>query len=120
LEFPAPVFHEDIHAGQLFLDLFRVSAISVNFIDRENHRQTGGLCMGDGFSRLRHHGVIGGDDDHCHVGGFGTAGAHGGEGFVTGCIEEGDPFTGSGRHLVGADMLVIPPASPATTLALRI
>ena len=105
LEFATPVFHQDIHAGQLFLYLFGIGAVLINFIDGKYHGQAGGLGMGDGFFCLRHHCIIGGDHDHCDIGGLGAAGTHGRKCFVTGRIEEGDLFAVCGRHLVGADML---------------
>ena len=60
----------------------------------------------DGFDGLRHDAVIGGGDEHDDVGGFGAAGTHAGEGFVTGRIEEHDLASEGGRRLVGDGNLV--------------
>ena len=61
--------------------------------------------MVDGLLGLRHHVVVGSDDDDGDVGHLGTTGTHGGEGFVTGCVEEGDDTTILQRHVVGTDVL---------------
>ncbi len=95
LEFSTPVFHEDIHTRQLFLDLFGVGAVLIDFIDRKDHGQARCLGMGDGFFCLRHHRIVGGNHDNRNVGGFGTTGTHGRKCFVTRGIEEGDLFPGA-------------------------
>ncbi len=60
--------------------------------------------MADGFLGLRHHAVVSGNDEDHNIGDLGAAGAHGGEGLVTGCVEEGD-LAAVDRHLVGAGAL---------------
>ena len=67
--------------------------------------------MVQGFKRLRHHAIIGGDNQHYDVCDLGSTGAHAGKGFVAGSIEE-DNLAAKGRriflgdlHLVSADML---------------
>ena len=49
----------------------------------------GGFGVPDRLDGLRHDAVIGGDDQNHNVCNAGAAGAHGGEGFVARCVEEG-------------------------------
>jgi len=44
----------------------------------------------DGFNGLRHHSVIGCDDENDDVSDLGAARTHAGESFVTGRVDEGD------------------------------
>ena len=60
--------------------------------------------MIDGLHRLRHHAVVGGDDQDDDVGGLGAAGAHRGERLVAGRIDEGN-HAARRLDLVGADVL---------------
>jgi hypothetical protein len=60
--------------------------------------------MINGLDRLRHHAVVGGDHQHRDIGRLRAAGAHGGEGRVAGCIDEGDLLSVL-FDLVGADVL---------------
>ena len=60
--------------------------------------------MLDGLVGLRHHPVVGGDDEHHDVGDVGAAGAHRGEGGVTGGVDEGDQAAVL-ADLVGTDLL---------------
>ncbi len=53
---------------------------------------------------LRHHAVVGGDDQHDDVGDVGAAGPHRGERLVAGRVDEGDGAA-VGLDLVGADVL---------------
>ena len=45
-----------------------------------------------------HHAVVGGDHQDDDVGGVGSPGPHGGEGSVTGRVQEGDLLTCGERH----------------------
>ena len=65
----------------------------------------GGLRVVDGLLRLRHHLVVGRDDEDDEVRNLGTAGTHGGERLVTRRVEEGDRATVFGLDGVGADVL---------------
>jgi hypothetical protein len=65
----------------------------------------GQLGVGDRFLGLRHDAVIARDHQDDDVRHLGAAGAHGGEGLVTGRVEEGDLLLRRQRHLIGADML---------------
>ena len=60
--------------------------------------------MVDRLAGLRHHAVVGGDDDDRDVGHLGAAGAHGGERLVARGVEEGDRLVAD-VDLVGADVL---------------
>ena len=60
--------------------------------------------MIDGFHRLRHHAVIGSDNQHHDVGGLGAARPHGGKRLMARRIDEGDQAA-PGLYLIGADML---------------
>ena len=101
----APLLNEDVHIGQLLTDLVGIGVGLVNLGDGEHHRDTGGLGMVDSLNRLRHHRVVSGDHDDTQVGNLGTAGTHGGEGLVTGRIQEGNLAAVGQAHLVSTDML---------------
>lgn len=70
--------------GELRPDLARVRALLVDLVDRHHDRHIGRLCVVDGFHRLRHHTVVGGDHQDRDIGGLRTTGTHGGERLVTG------------------------------------
>ena len=58
--------------------------------------------MVDGFERLRHHAIVGGNHDDDDVGHFGAARTHAGERLVTRRIEE-DDLAAKGRRICLAD-----------------
>ena len=58
----------------------------------------------DGFEGLRHDAVVGRHHQHHDVGDLGAAGAHAGEGFVAGRIDE-DDLAAVLLHVIGADVL---------------
>ena len=58
----------------------------------------------DGFERLRHDAVVGRDHQDDDVGDLGAAGAHAGEGFVAGRIDE-DDLAAVHLDVIGADVL---------------
>ena len=60
--------------------------------------------MVDCLVRLRHHAVVGRHDEDHYVGHLRTAGAHEGECFVAGCVEEDDVSIVDG-HVIRTDML---------------
>jgi len=87
------------------------SGLSI-FVDGDDDWNFGGVCVVDGFERLRHYNtIIGCDHQHDYVGGFGAAGAHARECFVTGRVEEYDLAPVGGRsgvqdaNFVCADVL---------------
>ena len=76
----------------------------VDLVDGDDDRHVGGARVGDRLLRLRHHAVVGGDDEHGDVGHLRAAGAHGGERLVARRVEERDAATVV-VGLVGADVL---------------
>ena len=105
LIFAAPVLDKIVHRGELFLDFVGVCVGFVNLVDGENHRYAGSCGMVDGLDGLGHDVVVGGDDDDTEVGDLRTTGTHGGEGFVTGGVEEGDVASVGKGDGVGTDVL---------------
>ena len=90
---------------EVFANLVGIGPGLVDFVDGEHHRHVGSLRVGDGFLRGGHHRVVGSDDDDGDVGHLRTTGTHRREGFVTGCVEEGDATTVFKFHVVGTDVL---------------
>ena len=62
----------------------------VDLVDGHDDGHVRGLGVVDGFQRLRHHAVIGGDHQHDDVGDFRAARAHARERFVARRIDEHD------------------------------
>ena len=58
----APFFRNQVVFCQLLLDIFRIGAGLVDFIDRHDDRNSCRLCMIDSFHRLRHDTVIRSND----------------------------------------------------------
>src|SRR4051812_43183986 len=100
----APVGRRQADLGQLAADAVRARALLVDLVDGHKDRDLGGLGVVDRLARLRHHAVVGRDDDHRDVGDLGAAGAHGGERLVARRVEEGDRVVVV-VDLVGADVL---------------
>ena len=61
--------------------------------------------MVDGLNGLRHHGVVGCNDDDGKVGELGTSGTHCGKGFVARGVEEGNAPSVREFHIVGTYVL---------------
>ena len=101
---PSPLLGVQVVARELGADAVGVRALDVDLVDRDEDRHLGGAGVVDRLDRLRHHAVVGRDDDHGDVGDLGAAGAHGGEGLVARGVEEGDRL-GVVVDLVGADVL---------------
>ena len=95
----APVFRHQSAIGQLLLHAIGQGVGLVDLVDRNNDRNFRGVRVIDGFERLRHHAVIGGDHQHDDVGCLGSARTHAGKGFVTGRIEEHN-LASEGRRLL--------------------
>ena len=95
-----------------------IAALQVDLVDGDDLGTWAAREVDDRFDRLRHHAVIGGDDQEDDIGRLCTACPHGGERLVAGGVDEGD-LGAALLDLVGADMWVMPPASPETALALR-
>ena len=84
---------------------FGIGPRLVDLVDREYHRHAGGGGMVDRLDGLRHHIVIGRNDDDRHVGHFRSASTHGRESLVARRIEERDTPPVVELHAVSADML---------------
>ena len=107
----APVFGHQAAIGELLLDPVGQGIGLVDLVDGHDDRHVRRLGVVDGFQRLRHHAVIGGNHQHHDVGDLRSAGTHAGERLVARRIEEHD-LAAEGRrvlvgdrHLVGADVL---------------
>src|SRR6478672_4033726 len=101
------LWHQTVF-GELAADLLRVGTFLVNLVDCDHDRHIGGLRVVDGLHRLRHHTVIGCDNQDRDVGGLRATGTHGGERLVARGVDEGDrPYRAVevDLDLVGADVL---------------
>ena len=96
----APIFGHQPAVSELLLYAIGQSAGLVNFVDSDDDRNFCGVGVIDGFNGLRHHAIVGCDDQHDNVGGLRAARTHAGEGFVTGRIEEHDLPPVCGRVVV--------------------
>ena len=90
---------------QVLHDALRVRVRQVRLVDGDDDRDAGVLRVRNGLDRLRHHGVVGRDDEDDDIGHLRAAGAHGGERLVARGVEEGDPLPVRQRDVVGADVL---------------
>ena len=100
----APLLRLQPFGCELGADAVEVRVRDVDLVDRDDDRDAGRASVRDRLARLRHHAVVGGDDEDRDVRDLRAAGAHGGERLVAGRVEEGDPATVS-DGLVGADVL---------------
>ena len=105
LVFAAPVLYEDVHVAQLLTDLVGVGTRFIYFVDCEHHGHTGSLRVVDGFDRLRHDGVVCGNDDDGYIRHLRSTRTHGGERRVTRSIQERDMLAVLQLDVVGTDML---------------
>ena len=86
----APFLRHQAELGQLALHLLGVGVGLVDLVDRHDDRHVRRPRVVDRFARLRHHAVVGRDDEHDDVGDLGAAGAHERERLVAGRVEEHD------------------------------
>ena len=100
----APLLRLQPFGGELGADAVEVRVRDVDLVDGDDDRHLGGARVRDRLARLRHHAVVGRDDEDRDVGDLGAAGAHGGERLVARRVEEGDPAAVD-DGLVGADVL---------------
>ena len=100
----APLLGLQPLGGELAAHAVGVRVRQVDLVDRDDDRHLGRARVRDRLLRLRHHAVVGGDDEHGDVGHLGAAGAHGGERLVAGRVEERD-LPAVVVDLVGADVL---------------
>ena len=100
-----PIAFDDTSCwSKLGADLGRIGGRHVDLVDGDNHRHLGGADVVDRLDRLRHHAVIGGNDEDDDIRRLCTACPHGGERLVAGGVDEG--YLGAVLfYLVGADML---------------
>ena len=101
----APVFGHQVQLGELALDVVGIGARLVDLVDRHDDRHVGRLGVVDRFARLRHDAVVGRDDEDDDVGDLGAAGAHQGERFVAGRVEEDDAAAVADVDVIRADVL---------------
>ncbi|OWK26193.1 hypothetical protein AJ87_01930 [Rhizobium yanglingense] len=85
-------------------DLLGIGRRLVDFVDRNDDRNACRLGMVDRFDRLRHHAIVGSDDENGNISRLRTACTHCREGGVAGGVDEGDLLTVL-FHLISADML---------------
>ena len=93
LNFSTPVFHQQVHAGQLLLDFLRIRCGAIYFVDGEYDGNTGRLGVADGFLRLGHDGVVRRYHNNGDVRYLGTASTHGRKGLVARRIQERNVLT---------------------------
>ena len=94
--------------GQLPTDLGRVGFGLVDLVDGHHDRHFGCLGVVERLDGLRHHSVVGCDDEYGDIGRLGATRTHRGEGLVTRGVDEGDLAiiaVDLGVHLVGTDVL---------------
>ena len=100
----APFLRHQIAIGELPLDAFGLRAGNVNFIDGHDNGNFRGPRVIDGFFGLRHHAVIGRNDENDDVGDLRTPRTHACERFVARRIDENDaPIVDA--HFVRANVL---------------
>ena len=79
----APVDRLQSFFGKLLLHAIGLRVGFVHLVDGDDDRHVGRLDVRDRFLRLRHHAVVGRDDEDRNVGNFRPARAHGGKRLVT-------------------------------------
>ena len=86
----APLLGDEPVLDELLAHAVGVGVLAVDLGDRDDDRHLGRAGVADRLDRLRHHAVVGGDDEDRDVGRLRAAGSHRGEGLVTRCVDEGD------------------------------
>ena len=90
LELATPVFDQHAVISKLLANAVGICFRTVNLVDRNNDRHIRSLRVRDSFDRLRHHAIVGGNNQHNDVCNLSTTSTHSCKGFVTRCIEECD------------------------------
>ena len=94
--------------GELTAHLRRIGAFLVDLVDRDDNGNVRRLRVVERLDRLRHHAVVGGDDEDRDVRHLRASGAHCGERLVTRGVDERDEpvmVLELRMHLVGTDVL---------------
>ena len=92
--------------GELLADALGLRVGHVDLVDRDDDRDLRVLRVRERLDGLRHHAVVGRDDEDDDVGRLRAAGAHLGERLVARRVEEHDVAVPARRlHLVGGDVL---------------
>ena len=89
---------------ELVAHLSGIGVLQVDLVDRNHDGHLGGLRVFDRLLGLRLDAVVGGDDQDNDIGQAGAAGPHGGEGRMTGRVQEGNRAVAR-PHPVSADVL---------------
>ncbi len=113
---PAPINGLQALLGELRLHAVGLRVFLVHLVDRNDDRHVSRANVRDRFERLRHHAVVGRDDENRNVRNLCTARAHRRKRFVAGRIDERDLVVASST-VYAPIRCVIPPASPPATLA---
>ena len=85
-----PLLRDELLLDQLLAHTVGVHVVAVDLRDRHDDRHLGRTRVVDRLDRLRHHTVVGRDDEDRDIGRVGAALAHRGEGLVTRGVDEGD------------------------------
>ena len=100
-----PILYEDIHVGELLLDLIWVSTWFIALVDSENHWHTSCLRVVDSLDSLWHDRIVGSHNDNRNIRHLRTAGTHGSKRLVTRSIEESDVLTILQLHVIRTNVL---------------
>ena len=100
----APLLRLQPFGGELGADAVEIRVRDVDLVDGDDDRHAGRARVRDRLARLRHHAVVGGDDEDRDVRHLRAAGAHGGERLVARGVEERD-LAAAQDGLVRTDVL---------------
>ena len=89
---------------QLLLDAVRVGIRLVDLVHRNDDRNTGRLCVVNRFNRLRHHPVVGGDNENDNVCYLRPARPHARKRFMARSVDKDDLFA-IDFNLISTDVL---------------
>ena len=105
LNFTAHSFDLNVVLKKLCQHLVRIGIRLVDLVDRNDNRHASSFCVADRLFRLRHHAIVGCNNDNTDVCNIGAACTHSGERRVARSIEEGDLVAGFQLNLVGTNVL---------------
>jgi len=105
LVFATPIFHQEVHLSQCFLDFLRIGTGFVHLVDGKYDGYIGSRSVVDGLNGLRHHIVIGSYNDDGDISDTGSTGTHGSKRLVTRSIQE-CYFASTGHfNIIGTNVL---------------